>query len=215
MEIELKYKIPAMAIADDIWKDDIFSDIEEEGSREELYLDAKYFDTSRCDLAKNEIAYRVRSEGEHIVASLKWKGHCEGGLHTREEINVPVMDDEPDVSVFSESEIGRQLMEILEGKDVECLVETRFNRRRFRIDTGSSIFEVSVDTGRIVTAYGELPISEVEIELFSGKTSEMIKIGRKLRDKYELAAENKSKYARGVELIKASMGDGDMPDITE
>ena len=60
MEIELKYKIPAMAIAEDIWKDDIFSDIEEEGSREELYLDAKYFDTSRCDLAKNEIAYRVR-----------------------------------------------------------------------------------------------------------------------------------------------------------
>ena len=60
MEIELKYKIPAMAIAEDIWKDDIFSDIEEDGSREELYLDAKYFDTSRCDLAKNEIAYRVR-----------------------------------------------------------------------------------------------------------------------------------------------------------
>ena len=207
MEIELKYKIPAMAIAEDIWKDDIFSDIEEDGSREELYLDAKYFDTSRCDLAKNEIAYRVRTEGERIVAALKWKGHSEGGLHTREEINVPVMDDEPDISVFHESEIGRQLAEIVGDETLECFMETKFNRRRFRIDTGTSIFEVSVDVGKIVTKYGESPISEVEIELFSGETKEMIGIGRKLRDQYDLEAENESKYARGIELIRDNMGD--------
>lgn len=208
MEIELKYKIPAMAIAEDIWKDDIFSNIEEEGSREEIYLDAKYFDTSRCDLAKNEIAYRVRTEGEHLVASLKWKGNSEEGLHIREEINVPVMNDEPDVSVFNESEIGRQLIDILDGKKLECFVETKFNRRRFRIDTGTSIFEVSVDIGKIVTQYGEVPISEVEIELFSGETEEMVKIGRKLRDKYGLEVENESKYARGIEIIKAHIESG-------
>ena len=158
-------------------------------------------------LAKNEIAYRVRTEGERIVAALKWKGHSEGGLHTREEINVPVMDDEPDISVFHESEIGRQLAEIVGDETLECFMETKFNRRRFRIDTGTSIFEVSVDVGRIVTKYGESPISEVEIELFTGETKEMIGIGRKLRDKYDLEAENESKYARGIELIRDNMGD--------
>ena len=86
-------------------------------------------------------------------------------------------------------------------------METKFNRRRFRIDTGTSIFEVSVDVGKIVTKYGESPISEVEIELFSGETKEMIGIGRKLRDKYDLEAENESKYARGIELIRDNMGD--------
>ena len=58
-----------------------------------------------------------------------------------------------------------------------------------------------------MTKYGESPISEVEIELFSGETKEMIGIGRKLRDKYDLEAENESKYARGIELIRDNMGD--------
>ena len=35
----------------------------------------------------------------------------------------------------------------------------------------------------------------------------MIGIGRKLRDKYDLEAENESKYARGIELIRDNMGD--------
>lgn len=202
MEIELKYKIPAGVIAEDIWKDKIFSDMEEAGSREEIYLDARYFDTDDCDLAKNEIAYRIRREGERIVAALKWKGHSEGALHVREEINVPVMSDEADISVFNESEIGRELTNIIGGKQVKCFLETKFNRRRFRIDTGTGIFELSVDTGRIVTDYGEEPISEVEIELFSGEKEELLELGERLQNKYQLETEEISKYARGIEIIR-------------
>lgn len=202
MEIELKYKIPADVIAEDIWKDKIFSDMEEAGSREEICLDAKYFDTDDCDLAENEIAYRIRREGERIVAALKWKGHSDGALHVREEINVPVMSDEADISVFNESEIGRELTNIIGGKQVKCFLETKFHRRRFRIDTGTGIFELSVDTGRIVTDYGEEPISEVEIELFSGEKEELLELGERLQNKYQLETEEISKYARGIEIIR-------------
>lgn len=198
----MKYKIPAGVIAEDIWKDKIFSDMEEAGSREEIYLDARYFDTDDCDLAKNEIAYRIRREGERIVAALKWKGHSEGALHVREEINVPVMSDEADISVFNESEIGRELTNIIGGKQVKCFLETKFHRRRFRIDTGTGIFELSVDTGRIVTDYGEEPISEVEIELFSGEKEELLELGERLQNKYQLETEEISKYARGIEIIR-------------
>ena len=45
MEIELKYSIPTREIADEIWADKTFFHMEEEGSREELFFDAKYFDT--------------------------------------------------------------------------------------------------------------------------------------------------------------------------
>lgn len=198
----MKYKIPADVIAEDIWKDKIFSDMEEAGSREEICLDAKYFDTDDCDLAKNEIAYRIRREGERIVAALKWKGHSDGALHVREEINVPVMSDEADISVFNESEIGRELTNIVGAKQVKCFLETKFHRRRFRIDTGTGIFELSVDTGRIVTDYGEEPISEVEIELFSGEKEELLELGERLQDKYQLETEESSKYARGIEIIR-------------
>lgn len=202
MEIELKYKIPAGVIAEDIWKDKIFSDMEEAGSREEICLDARYFDTDDCDLAENEIAYRIRREGERIVAALKWKGHSDGALHVREEINVPVMSDEADISVFNESEIGRELTNIVGRKQVKCFLETKFHRRRFRIDTGTGIFELSVDTGRIVTDYGEEPISEVEIELFSGEKEELLELGKRLQNKYQLETEESSKYARGIEIIR-------------
>ncbi len=61
------------------------------GSREELCFNGQIFRHVRIViLAKNDMAYRVRKEGCRWVAALKWNGHSEGALHTREEINVPV-----------------------------------------------------------------------------------------------------------------------------
>lgn len=202
MEIELKYRIPTPEVADDIWNDKLFFSYEEDGSREELCFMAKYFDTSDCDLAKHSIAYRVRKEGCRWVAALKWSGQSDGALHTREEINVPVQDDRPDPSVFRESEMGAVLEEIIGDKALIGLLETRFIRRRFRIDTGKGIFELSIDQGKIVTPYGDEPISEVEIELFSGESEELECLGRKLCGKYHLEKESRSKYSRGIRIIK-------------
>ncbi len=203
MEIELKYRIPMPAVADDIWKDNLFCSREEEGSREEIFFNARYFDTPDFDLARNDMAYRVRKEGCAWVAALKWKGHTEGALHMREELNVSVDDDKPDPEVFCESEIGTELMRVIGEKQLESMLETRFQRRRFRIDTGTGIFELSVDQGLIVTPYGEEPISEVEIELFSGETEELQNLGEMLQNKYGLEKEERSKYARGIDIIRA------------
>ncbi|MDO4545676.1 MAG: CYTH domain-containing protein [Bacillota bacterium] len=201
MEIELKYKVPTEEVAEAIWENEMFADLEEPDSREELCLDARYYDTAGCDLAKNEIAYRIRKEGQRWVAALKWKGRSEEGLHTREEINVPVMGDIPDPMVFSESKIGRELLEILGGRGLRCFLETRFHRKRFRIDTGTGLFEFSIDQGKIITEYGELPISEAEIELFSGETEELRQLGDKLQKEFGLEPEDASKYARGINMI--------------
>lgn len=202
MEIELKYSIPTREIADEIWADKTFFHMEEEGSREELFFDAKYFDTDECDLMNREMAYRVRKEGDHWVAALKWKGHSEGALHQREEINVPVENDLPDPSVFSESIIGNTLIEVVGDKPLRCLLETRFHRSRFRIDTGKGIYEVSIDRGEIITPSGNDPILEVEIELFSGETEELLELGAKLSETYGLSIQEDSKYARGIALIE-------------
>lgn len=198
----MKYSIPTREIADEIWADKSFFHLEEEGSREELFFDAKYFDTDECDLMKKEMAYRVRKEGEHWIASLKWKGHSEGALHKREEINVPVENDKPDPSVFSESVIGSTLIEVVGDKELGCLLETRFHRSRFRLDTGRGIYEVSIDRGEIITSAGNEPILEVEIELFSGETEELMELGDKLSETYGLSIQEDSKYARGIALIE-------------
>ena len=207
MEIEMKYGIEDKGIAKSIWEDEYLSSIVEKDSREKVFMKAAYFDTDDFILSKNDIAFRVRMEGSRIVASLKWKGASVDGLHTREEINVPVSDEAcclimPDPEIFKESDIGRYMIELIQGRPLHSLLETRFLRSRMRIDTGRSICEVAIDEGEIVTDYGTLPICELEIELFSGNQEDVLRIGKMLAEKYHLVAENKSKYARGLKLLE-------------
>ena len=201
MEIELKYRIPDEETAERIWEDSLFSEIEEDDSREEIQMMAIYYDTDELDLARNKIAYRVRREGERLIATLKWSGKSEDGLHTREELCVPVPEREPDISPFLESDIGEELEQILEDKEMTELLRTDIRRRSFRIDTGTGLFEISVDTGSVLAGGGEAPVQEVEVELFSGETEELLEIGKHLQEVYGLETEDTSKYVKGIELI--------------
>lgn len=204
MEIELKYAIKDKAVSEEIWEDTELKVIEEMDSRETLYMKAAYFDTEDFILAQNDIAYRVRMEGERKIASLKWNGKSEGALHTREEINVPVDGDDcfilPDQTIFKESSIGKELIELVDGKQLASLMEVGFLRRRFRVDYNNSIIEISIDNGDIITDNGSLPICEVELELFTGDQEVLLELGNKLAEKYGLASEKRSKYARGLTL---------------
>jgi triphosphatase len=206
MEIEMKYSVKDKDTARSIWEDEYLLSMEEKDSREKVYMKAAYFDTDDYILSRNDIAFRVRMEGSRIVASLKWNGTSEKGLHTREEINVPVKDEAcfiaPDPEIFKESDTGREMMELVRGKPLHSFIETRFLRSRMRIDTGKSICEVAIDEGEIVTDYGTLPICELEIELFSGDKEDIRRIGETLTAKYGLVAEPKSKYARGLMLFE-------------
>ena len=205
LEIELKYAIPDKNIAEDIWQDSCLADMGEPVSKEQLTFKAAYFDTEDGILASNDIAFRVRIEGSRSVASLKWGGKSEGALHTREEINVPIDGEAclimPDPAIFKESEIGLQMMKLIEEKPLASVMETGFLRRRMRVDTGGSIVEVSIDTGDIMTDAGSQPICELELELFSGSQDDLVELGKKLSARYSLLPEERSKYARGLALI--------------
>lgn len=206
MEIEMKYGIGDKEIAKSIWEDEYLTSIEEKDSREKVFMKASYFDTDDYILSKNDIAFRVRMEGSRVVASLKWKGASKEGLHTREEINVPVNDEAcfiaPDPEIFKESDIGRDMIALVAGKELHSLLETRFLRSRMRVDTGKSICEVAIDEGEIITDFGNLPICELEIELFTGDQEDVLQMGQTLAEKYNLTAENRSKYARGLKLLE-------------
>lgn len=206
MEIEMKYGIKDKEIAKRIWEDEYLLSIEEKDSREKVYMKASYFDTDDYILSKNDIAFRIRMEGNRIIASLKWNGESVDGLHTREEINVPVNDEAcfiaPNPEIFKESDIGRDMIELVGGRNLHSLLETRFLRSRLRVDTGKSICEVAIDEGEIVTDFGTLPICELEIELFSGDQEDVQHIGDVLAEKYQLVTEDRSKYARGLKLLE-------------
>lgn len=201
MEIELKYAINDNETAMRIWEDEDLKKLEEPETRETVFMKATYFDTEDYDLCENDMAYRVRREGDRLIASLKWGGKNEGALHTREEINIPVIDTHPNPVTFEESDVGKDLIRIIGGKPLRSIIEMHIERRRFRIDTQSSLLEVSVDSGEIVTEKGSSPICEVEIELFSGEQEDLLEAGQQLVDKYGVVSEKRSKFYRGLVLL--------------
>lgn len=206
MEIELKYNISDAETAEKLWLDDMLSSWEEEDSREKVVMKSAYFDTEDLILCKNDIAFRVRKEGSRFIASLKWDGKSDGALHQRQEINVPVDDEacflSPSSELFRESEIGQHVIDLIGDQMLTCIIEMDFIRRRFRVDHMDNIMEVSIDQGEIVTDKGTVPISEVEIELFSGDENVLTEVGAQLAEKYDLKAGLSSKFARGLELIQ-------------
>jgi len=205
MEIELKYSIGTDEIADAIWEDDEIRLMEEDGSRCREELNAIYFDTDDFDLLKHDIAFRIREEGNRAIATLKWNGKTVGALHTREELNVNLGEgkctDKPDPTVFSQSEIGSELMDIIGEKVLQGFIEVHVSRRKVRVDNIKAIFEIALDSGKVMTKNGTCVISEVEIELYSGKEDELISLGEHLAQKYQLVPETRSKFARGLALL--------------
>lgn len=204
MEIELKYLFEDEATKNEIFNDKHILKIKDEGSETVTHMRAMYMDTEDGALRKKEMAFRVRFEGTRIVATLKWGGSAEDGLHVRGELNVAVEEDfvsAPSPEVFRGSEIFDDIMAAVGDKKLVTVMEMNYVRKEIRVDTGLSIDVISLDEGEIITAKGSLPISELEIELYTGDKDDMVSLGRKLEEKYKLKRGNRSKYQRGLELL--------------
>lgn len=206
MEQEMKYSIPSKELSDIIWNNSIIEKYGDDSTRESLVMKAVYFDTEDMVLSKNNMTVRVRVEGERKFATLKWGGCSTNGFHERNEINVPVSDESfinPSVDMFKGSEDGEVLMQLAKDKPLINLLETRFLRRRIRLKYQQSLVELAIDYGSIITDAGEEPILELELELYAGNIDDLKKLGEEFAKEYGLSPENRTKFSRGVSLLKA------------
>ena len=204
MEIEFKYHIDSEEQAEAIFSDPEIIPLIDENSEETIELNALYFDTIDRRLGREGITFRTRREGERYVATMKWNGSGENGLHVREEINIPIDDEEkflhPNVDVFCQSEMCQVLKDAIGNRELLKRVEVIVTRRQARVDTGKSICEISYDKGIVKNGDKEAPISEMEIELYSGDREDMEIFGEKLAKKHGIFPENRSKFKQGLEL---------------
>lgn len=206
MEIELKYLIEDEETQKKLWNLSVFKKYGEVELHAETNMRAVYYDTEDGLLRSVDAAFRIRKENDRYVATLKWGGMNDEALHEREELNLPLcgMSDteKPSLKVFSESEKGRELMELTGDRDLIPVVETSFTRKIMRIDTGRAICEAALDTGKIIAGGGSADIRELELELFSGNVEEIEAIGRDLSERFSIRPGILSKYARGLELYR-------------
>ena len=207
MEIELKYVIDDREKVEKILNDPSVTEIKDENSDESIDMHAVYFDTEDRILSANEAAFRIRREGKKLMATLKWGGSCENGMHRREEINIPVEGEEqlvnPDMSIFDETEVGPGMKKLLKDRKVVPIMDIDFLRRQMRLDTGRAICELSIDEGEVVCGRKKDRILELEIELYSGDEGEIVRLGNEISDRYGLIAGNISKFQRGLRLLMA------------
>ncbi len=207
MEIELKFLVSEEIAKERLIHDGHLRALCNEEDMETISMNAIYFDTEDKVLEGRRAAYRVRTENDRYVATMKWGSSTDDGLHLREELNVPVDEaflKAPNIEIFKGSAIYDDLCGVIGDKRLMPVMEMEFQRRQIQVDTGKSISMLSYDQGEIRTPMGKEPISELEIELYSGDKEDMIALGRELAQKYNLKAENKSKYQRGLELIGLS-----------
>jgi len=198
LEVELKLRLLNMEDRDSIFTAPGIVGLNAPEPVMEL-MHSTYFDSAGGALQKAGLAYRLRSEGGRWIATVKGGGSSGGGLHERQEWNVPIASDRPSIEYFEGTPVGPLLQEALDGSQLEAILETVFERRKAVLTTfdGSRI-EVAVDIGKIIAGQSEETIGEVELELKEGNPAAVLTLGADLAAWIPLAVEPRSKYYRGL-----------------
>jgi inorganic triphosphatase YgiF len=164
---------------------------------------ADYIDTPDLALLQAGYAYRVRQEGEQWVATVKADlgGSEDGGLHRHQEWEAAVADPAPDLTVFDDPALQRALGEIQGERPLITLFRVEMERRvqMLVLDQGSRA-EWAADRGRILANGREEPVCEVELELKEGPLEPLRDLIDRLRSRYALRPDSRTKFARGLAL---------------
>ena len=155
-------------------------------------LHALYFDTPTRALVKARIALRLRQEGRKWVQTLKMPGD-----HplARIELNHPRPGPSLDLTLYEGTPAAQALASLNEPLGV-CY-ETDVKRMLRTVRTRQGQVEIAFDQGSIRAGSIELPISEVEFELVSGRVEAIFTLGQRWQKAFGLIMDARSKSERG------------------
>lgn len=203
-EVELKFKIESPSLLEALWTDPKIKELEVINSRQEIQMMAEYYTTSTSSLEKDKIGLRVRQEGKAIVLTYKSKGTAKNGLHTREEINVPLNGLlQPKAlreTILKTPHLSKKLFPYLKNDTLRPILKTNFIRKKCHLKVNQSLFELALDNGFFEKDNKKVAFSEIEIELIEGTFNDGEAFFKKLKKAYALQIENKSKLERGLML---------------
>jgi inorganic triphosphatase YgiF len=163
-----------------------------------------YFDTAGKDLRREGLMLRLRRRGRASpLLSVKWQSPSEEGLFARGEVEVRCADGLPAIERFDPA-IRERLAAAIGGKPLEAVFETRTKRFTTVFRHGHSEIELAVDDGAITAGDARLPLCDVELELKSGNSIDLLNCASKLARDCELSLEFEAKSDRGYRLAEAA-----------
>lgn len=202
MEIELKYLVDDENIFGHILNDRYVGTLIDHSSRKEIKMEAKYYDTSHGDFQKAGAGFRVRKEGKSYVLTAKWGGDAANGMHRRNEVNVNLENNQDPVTVdfLKDTSAYDYYKELAKGKKLQQIVGMEFLREEYIMQINDTQCLISMDQGQIQGLSKNETISEIEIEISSGKEEDILAVGGYLERTYGLKPCDQSKLARGLKL---------------
>lgn len=189
-ETELKYAPPADFLAEDLFSlPEIAPYI---GDVKTLTMQTDYLDTPFSDAKSRGITLRRRYENGKSILYAKTSRLRSNELSIRGEWSVESGDIANAAKLLCA--VGAPTKELV-GLPLEVCGKVAFTRYEACLTLPEFSASLSFDEG----TFGEsVPFSEIELELVSGDTDELLRFGRELSMKYAFKAETASKYARAI-----------------
>jgi triphosphatase len=172
-------------------------------------LTSTYFDTPGLAIHGCGASLRVRAVGDERLQTLKLEGSVQAGLFDRDEFEMPVDGDTPDLkllhdSIPEESDCGKLIRDESTAAQLKPVFVTRINRSVFplRLPSGDEI-EVALDEGTVEADSGSAPIAALELELKQGQPESLYGVALELLDCVPLRIDRFSKADLGYALLIA------------
>jgi len=169
------------------------------GKPETENLTNSYFDTPDFALADAGCSLRIRDDGKSKVHTLKVPS---GKRDARHEFERDVTDATPDLSADEKDALPAKIARKLKKEGVQPAFTTAYRRLAWEVKHGASVIEVALDRGTITAGSLQASISEVELELKSGKEQDVLALAMEFCRLVPLSTLAESKSARGARLAR-------------
>lgn len=168
-----------------------------------------YLDTPDAQLARAQMALRLRRAGGRWFQTLKAGTSGAGGIHSRSEWEYACPGPRVDLALFADTPlIAVEDAEHLHARLATAFTVT-FDRETWIVENASgSRIEVALDRGEVAVAQRREPICEVELEVLEGDASAAFDLAHALLADVALRPSVVTKAERGWRLVR---GDGLAP----
>ena len=164
-------------------------------------LSAVYFDTPKRTLQKHGAAVRVRTNGATHIQTVKVGPGSGIGLFDRSEWETTVDGMQLNRKALAATPVG-DILAAKRGK-LNPVFKTIVKRRSWTVEAGRSTVEVALDQGRVVAGDKTQTFAELELELKSGKPSDLFALACRLGTAQPLKLGVLTKSERGYALASS------------
>ena len=164
------------------------------------HLVSTYFDTPDSAVHRSGLSLRVRQDGKMRTQTVKSRSDNQGVALDRREWEWPIGQDVPEVAWLEQTKsLAKLAFEIKDRLEPVFITTIGRTMRLVRLAEGTTV-EVAFDEGDIEAGVAHEVVSELEIELKSGRVGPQYQFAAELLSLAPLWLTSESKAARGWHL---------------